>query len=74
MAMSEFLKGNYKVTGKIETQEPSKVEAIEREFYRRAHQRLGGSIAFIMKSKSLLWKGDKKVPDESRGGDGTAGD
>lgn len=72
--MSEFLKGNYEVTTKIETQEPSKAEAIEQEFYRRAHQRLGGSIAFIMKSKSLLWKGDKKAPGETQGGDGTAGD
>ena len=67
--MNDLLKGNYKVTTNVESQEPSQAEVIKQEFYRRAHQRLGGSIAFIMKSKSLIWKGDKKA----QGGDGTAG-
>lgn len=61
--MSQYLKGNYEVTIKSEA-EVSYEESTEKEFYRRALEKLGGSIAFILKSKNLLWKGNS---DDSAG-------
>lgn len=58
--MDEFLKGNYQLPkrGKVE-RTPTREDPLEQEFYRKALEKLGGSIAFIMKSKNLLWKGDQ---------------
>ena len=60
--MSEFLKGNYSVTGKNRTTKPGKNEqkpeqSSQQEFERRALEKLGGSIAFIAKP-ILVWNGD----------------
>ena len=66
--MNRFLKGNYGVDTEIEAEKEASWEATEQEFYKRATEKLGGSIAFIMKSKNLLWKGD-----EAKEKDGTAG-
>lgn len=60
--MSEYLKGNYelKLKSHVESeQEATGQESVEKEFYRRALEKLGGSIAFILKSKNLLWKGSQ---------------
>ena len=66
--MSEHLKGNYELPKKIQNVDQPLGDPTEQEFYRRALEKLGGSIAFILKSKHLLWKGD-----EARVGDGTDG-
>ena len=59
--MSKYLKGNYKLSkdsGEPEKpSEPSK-ETATQEFERRALERLGGSIAFVLKGKTFVWKGD----------------
>ena len=36
-------------------------DILEQEYYKTALTKLGGSIAFIMKDKTFLWKGDSKV-------------
>ena len=54
--------GNYKMAGQSDTiPAPSSSEKKEEntvaEFERRAMARLGGSIAFVMKGKDVLWSG-----------------
>ena len=54
--------GNYKMAGQSDTiPAPSAPEKKEEntvaEFERRAMARLGGSIAFVMKGKDVLWSG-----------------
>lgn len=56
--MPEYLKGNYAL--EQGQKEPDREEqTIEDEFYRRALEKLGGSIAFILKPQNLLWRGNK---------------
>ena len=58
--MSHRLKGNYdlpKDQAKPTTQPP---ETVSQEFERRALERLGGSIAFVLKGKTFVWNGDSK--------------
>lgn len=60
--MSEYLKGNFKVELKKSTSTPKNSEqdlkeSLEKEFERRALEKLGGSIAFVVKP-TLVWKGD----------------
>jgi hypothetical protein len=57
--MSKYLKGNYELpNNKYETKVPQPAEDPERkvqaEFERRALERLGGSIAFVMRSSSFI--------------------
>ena len=56
--------GNYSMSNqpdnKAEDAEPQKDEKTVSEFEKRAFARLGGSIAFVMKGKSVLWTGDKQ--------------
>ena len=53
--------GNYKMTGQPDavpaSVEEKKAENTVAEFERRAMARLGGSIAFVMKGKNVLWSG-----------------
>ena len=53
--------GNYKMTGQPdavpESGSEKKAENTVAEFERRALERLGGSIAFVMKGKNVLWSG-----------------
>lgn len=59
--MKEYLNGNYKLASPLTVQQSeTTTESSEQEFYRRALEKLGGSIAFVMKSKSLLWTGSEK--------------
>jgi hypothetical protein len=58
--MKEYLKGNYKITKEIEPGSKTDQDGTEQEFYRRSLEKLGGSIAFVLKSKNLLWKGNEK--------------
>lgn len=62
--MPDYLQGNYKVppknsasTPKDSPGEPS--ETLEKEFERRALEKLGGSIAFVVKP-SFVWTGDNE--------------
>lgn len=62
--MAEYLKGNYRVSAPIrDAEETAEQTDAEKEFYRRALERLGGSIAFVLKSKKLLWTGEQGEKD-----------
>ncbi len=57
--MSKFLKGNYslgKDEGEPPLEEQKGQDAVDR-FERRALERLGGSIAFVMKRNTFVWNG-----------------
>jgi hypothetical protein len=62
VTMNDYLKGNYDlasanpVGAKKDAPSPA-TASLEEEFERQALQKLGGSIAFIKKSKSFIWKG-----------------
>lgn len=67
--MESYLKGNYHVSASVQPATGiTAAEALEQEFYRRSFEKLGGSIAFILKSKNLLWTGERDSAT-----DGTAG-
>jgi hypothetical protein len=54
--MSKFLKGNYPVKNP-KAGEPDAPESknITKMFEEKALEKLGGSIAYVMKSNSFLW-------------------
>ena len=62
MTLNDYLKGNYDlapanpVGARKDAPRPA-TASLEEEFERQALQKLGGSIAFIKKSKSFIWKG-----------------
>jgi hypothetical protein len=63
--MTENLKGNYKSPEIKSKDAPLTPETgLSTEFEKKALERLGGSIAFVMKSKTFLWtpEDDKKDP------------
>ena len=57
--MSKYLKGNYQLS-KVPTKGEGEADesASAQEFERRALERLGGSIAFVMKRNTFVWEGD----------------
>lgn len=60
----DYLKGNYQTKPvKKEKEEAQKGEegkgVLETAFEKEALERLGGSIAFVKKSSSFVWKGQK---------------
>jgi hypothetical protein len=56
-----YLKGNYEVKSPAPAVQPAADAAsLEEEFERNALQKLGGSIAFIKKSASFVWKGPQR--------------
>jgi hypothetical protein len=61
VSVNDYLKGNYELAptaAERPTRPPAPSTAsLEEEFERQALQKLGGSIAFIKKSKSFVWKG-----------------
>lgn len=64
--MSEFLKGNYKAPelklANEQKEADTKDMALRSEFEKRAMEKLGGSIAFVMKPKgAFLWE-DTSLP------------
>lgn len=74
--------GNYTVPGQTaENAKPGPADVTEREkaegahqatvseFERRAMGKLGGSIAFVMKGKNVLWTGDKAAGQSKGTGD-----
>ncbi len=55
--MNKFLNGNYEIN-KIRTEEnKSQVKDFTKLFESKALEKLGGSIAFVMKSNKFLWDG-----------------
>ena len=62
--------GNYKMAGQPDVEAaPSpekKDENTVAEFERRAMERLGGSIAFVMKGKNVLWSGTAPQKDSKK--------
>jgi hypothetical protein len=64
--MSEYLKGNYKLSGSNPLPAPQtpQPQTTQQAFEAHALQKLGGSIAFIKKTNSFVWTGEKK--DDAR--------
>ncbi len=60
--MSKFLKGNYIVGGAAEESDNvSQDSDFTRVFESKALERLGGSIAFVVKKDQFVWEGDDDV-------------
>ena len=53
--MSKFLKGNYKLKKGTNKPKNKKNTSFSNMFENRAMEKLGGSIAFVMKEDSFLW-------------------
>ena len=55
--MAKYLRGNYRLrkTARSKTREKKKTSL--EEFEQRALEKLGGSIAFVMKPKTFVWTG-----------------
>jgi hypothetical protein len=62
--MPEFLKGNYRLSARIEDE--AQAEDSTDEFEKKALSRLGGSICFVSK-KGLIWRGDEKAKADGAG-------
>jgi hypothetical protein len=62
--------GNYKMEGQPDVDAASSPEKKDEntvaEFERRAMERLGGSIAFVMKGKNVLWSGTAPQKDSKK--------
>jgi hypothetical protein len=63
--------GNYTIAGQkpatpADPAGTTKAETSASEFERRAMERLGGSIAFVMKGKTVVWSGGPDRPAEGR--------
>lgn len=60
--MSKLLKGNYEVGKKKKTGKVKKVKKeYDKMFERKALEKLGGSIAFVMKSDKFVWGDDEET-------------
>ena len=57
--MNEFLKGTYKLDNAPKAESKGKKKDVLDEFEAKAIEKLGGSIAFVSKSK-LLWSGENE--------------
>lgn len=63
--------GNYTIAGQrdaapADPADGKSKEAPATEFERRAMERLGGSIAFVMKGKTVVWSGSPDRQAEGR--------
>jgi|TARA_B100001971_G_C18252130_1_gene579113 hypothetical protein len=56
--MSKFLKGNYKVKEDKGKESSKEEDAFSKMFESKAMEKLGGSIAFVMKGDKFIWDGD----------------
>lgn len=57
--MTKYLKGNYRLSKKVKAKANKSQPTIEEKFEQESLKKLGGSIAFVMKSKNFVWKGDE---------------
>ena len=62
--MADFLKGNYSLSGSAESskggsdENEGDEESLTAQMEEAALAKLGGSICFVVKDKTLLWMGD----------------
>ena len=56
--MSKFLKGNDKVKEDKGKESSKEEDAFSKMFESKAMEKLGGSIAFVMKGDKFIWDGD----------------
>jgi len=58
--MAKFLKGNYRLPkGKNRSVGRKKVNDLTARFEESALAKLGGSLCFVMKGKTFVWKEDE---------------
>ncbi|OHB39102.1 MAG: hypothetical protein A2Y09_09130 [Planctomycetes bacterium GWA2_39_15] len=57
--MSKFLRGNYKLANSEKLDHDVKEQEVSQIFESKALEKLGGSIAFVMKSSKFLWDEDE---------------
>ena len=57
--MTKYLKGNYRLPKKVTVRTDKNQQTVEQKFEQESLSRLGGSIAFVMKSKTFVWEGDE---------------
>ena len=64
-----MLKGNYALEDEVQDaqEKADDDKPLEQKYYRAALQKLGGSIAFVMKDKTFLWTGDDAPPSAEAG-------
>jgi hypothetical protein len=59
--MSKFLKGNYHVETTHSESDVKQDNDFTKVFESKALEKLGGSIAFVVKKDQLVWDGDDDV-------------
>ena len=59
--MSKFLKGNYAVTGAGSEEQTVQANDFTKVFESKALEKLGGSIAFVVKKDQFVWDGGDDV-------------
>lgn len=59
--MSKFLKGNYAVTEAGSEEQTIQDNDFTKVFESKALEKLGGSIAFVVKKDQFVWEGEDDV-------------
>ena len=59
--MSKFLKGNYSVEKSSNEAQPTQDNDFTKVFESKALEKLGGSIAFVVKKDQFIWEGGDDV-------------
>lgn len=59
--MKKLLKGNYRTKINVVKKSPTKRSGVTDIFESRALKKLGGSIAFVMKTDKFIWGNHEKV-------------
>lgn len=59
--MSKFLKGNYNVEAPDSEGDSKQDNDFTKVFESKALEKLGGSIAFVVKKDQFVWEGDDDV-------------
>lgn len=59
--MSKFLKGNYQVETPDREGDTKQDNDFTKVFESKALEKLGGSIAFVVKKDQFIWEGDDDV-------------
>lgn len=59
--MSKFLKGNYSLDESIEKNQLKQEKDFTKVFESKALEKLGGSIAFVVKKDQFIWDGGDDV-------------
>ena len=59
--MRKILKGNYKIKATRQKSGKASKSCVTELFERKALEKLGGSIAFVMKSDKFVWGADEEA-------------